>query len=197
MGRIVAIANPKGLAGKTALTAVKIAAAFAKANKKVLLIDSDPQGISTRGLDIAVDQLSVSAHDVYTGEKPLHEIIRSTRFPWLDIVPAKIDLAGVEIELIQMNSREQVLKKAIAGLKNDYDLIFIDCPPSLGLLTINALTAADGVIIQIPYENYDSEELASLTNVIRLVKQDLNPALVVEGLIPLGREGSELDIVSR
>jgi chromosome partitioning protein len=120
---------------------------------------------------------------LFTGKKTLQEIKKSTHFSWLDVVPAKIDLVGVEIELIQMIARERVLKKAIANFRNDYDYILIDCPPSLGLLTVNALTAADGVLIPVQCEYYALEGLTSLMNTISLIKQDLNPDLVIEGVL--------------
>ena len=151
MGRIIAIANQKGGVGKTTTT-VNIAASLAAAEKKVLLIDSDPQGNSTSGMGIDRKDITGSTYDLYTGKRTLQEIKKSSHFAWLDVVPAGIDLVGVEIELIQMIARERVLKKALAAFRNDYDYIFIDCPPSLGLLTVNALTAADGVLIPVQTE---------------------------------------------
>jgi chromosome partitioning protein len=124
-----------------------------------------------------------STYDLFTGKKTLQEIKKSSHFPWLDVVPAGIDLVGVEVELIQMIARERVLKKALADAKNDYDYIFIDCPPSLGLLTINALTAADGVLIPVQCEYYALEGLTALMNTIKLIKQDLNPDLAIEGVL--------------
>ncbi len=182
MGRVIAIANQKGGVGKTTTT-VNIAASLAAAEKKVLLIDSDPQGNSTSGMGIDRHEITGSTYDLFTGKKKLTEIKRSSHFEWLDVIPAKIDLVGVEVELIQMISRERVLKRAIADFRNAYDYILIDCPPSLGLLTINALTAADGVIIPVQCEYYALEGLSALTNTIKLIKQDLNPDLIIEGVL--------------
>jgi chromosome partitioning protein len=182
MGRIIAIANQKGGVGKTTTT-VNIAASLAAAEKKVLLIDSDPQGNSTSGMGIDRSEMTGSTYDLFTGKKTLAEIKKSTHFPWLDVVPSGIDLVGVEVELIQMIARERVLKKALADSASNYDYIFIDCPPSLGLLTVNALTAADGVLIPVQCEYYALEGLTALMNTIKLIKQDLNPDLAIEGVL--------------
>jgi chromosome partitioning protein len=182
MARVIAIANQKGGVGKTTTT-VNIAASLAAAEKKVLLVDCDPQGNSTSGMGIDRNELTSSTYDLFTGKKTIAEIKKTTHFSWLDVIPAKIDLVGVEVELIRIISRERVLKKALAASRNDYDYILIDCPPSLGLLTINALTAADGVLIPVQCEYYALEGLSALTNTISLIKQDLNPELIIEGVL--------------
>jgi chromosome partitioning protein len=182
MGRIIAIANQKGGVGKTTTT-VNVAASLAAAEKKVLLIDSDPQGNSTSGMGIDLKDTTGSTYDLFMSKKTIQDIKKTTHFPWLDVVPSGIDLVGVEVELIQMISRERVLKKALGSVSNNYDYIFIDCPPSLGLLTVNALTAADGVLIPVQCEYYALEGLTALMNTIKLIKQDLNPGLVVEGVL--------------
>jgi len=168
--------------GKTTTT-VNIAASLAAAEKKVLLIDSDPQGNSTSGMGIDRSEITSSTYDLFTGRRTLEEIKKINTFSLARGHSSKIDLVGVEVELIQMLARERVLKKALAPIRNNYDYIFIDCPPSLGLLTVNALTAADGVIIPVQCEYYALEGLTALMNTIKLIKQDLNPDLAIEGVL--------------
>ncbi len=182
MGRVIAIANQKGGVGKTTTT-VNIAASLAAAEKKVLLIDSDPQGNSTSGMGINRKDLTGSTYDLYTGKRSFLDIKKSSHFPWLEVVPAGIDLVGVEVELIQTISRERVLKRALETVRDSYDYILIDCPPSLGLLTVNALTAADSVLIPVQTEYYALEGLSALMNTVKLIKQDLNPELAIEGVL--------------
>lgn len=182
MGRIIAIANQKGGVGKTTTT-INIAASLAAAEKKVLLIDSDPQGNSTSGMGVDQNGITGSTYDLFTGAKKLPDIAKSTHFPWLHVVPSGIDLVGVEVELVHANERERILKQALAEFVDSYDYIFIDCPPSLGLLTLNALTAANGVLIPVQCEYYALEGLTALMNTIKLVKQGLNPDLSIEGVL--------------
>ncbi len=183
MGKIIAFTNQKGGVGKTT-TCVNMSAYMALMGKKVLLVDVDPQGNATSGLGQDKNTDGKSIYDVISGSVEPAEAVRQTSINGLDILPANIDLAGVEVELVYMKERENVLKKALSKLKNSYDYITIDCPPSLALLTVNALTAADGVIIPIQCEFFALEGLSQLMNTIRLVKKTmLNPKLSVEGVV--------------
>ncbi|MCP4728184.1 MAG: ParA family protein [bacterium] len=179
---IFAIANQKGGVGKTT-TAVNLSASLGAAEKKVLLVDMDPQANATSGFGINTANLESSIYDVLTGEKPVDDVIMDTDLDFVKVIPSKIDLVGAEIELVKFHSREYVLRKALQKMKNDFDFILIDTPPSLGLLTINVLTAADGVIIPIQTEYYALEGIKQLLNTIDIVKQKLNPGLVISGIL--------------
>ncbi len=198
MGKIIAFSNQKGGVGKTT-TCVNMSTYMALMGKKVLLIDIDPQGNATSGLGKRKTRDVKSIYQVISGQCEIEEAIEHTVVPGLDIVPANIDLAGVEVELVYMESRENVIKRILSKVKNNYDYITIDCPPSLGLLTVNALTSAEGVIIPIQCEFFALEGLSQLMNTIRLVKKRLNPTLEIDGVVltmrdnrsNLGRQVSE------
>ena len=182
MGRIIAVANQKGGVGKTTTT-INLAASLAELNKKVLVIDVDPQGNTTSGFGVDKTQLRYSTYSVLTGEVDIRSAIIPTCVKGLDILPSNIDLAGAEVELVSATDRERVLKKVLAPIRNTYDYILIDCPPSLALLTVNALTAANSILIPIQGEYYALEGLSQLMNTIKLAKKHLNPALEVEGVV--------------
>ena len=181
MGKIVAVTNQKGGVGKTT-TAVNLSACLAAAGKKVLLVDIDPQGNATSGLGKAgVDMPTV--YDVLIGEAKASEAVVATGFDALDLMPTAIELAGAEIEMVDIPAREQLLKNALSELRDRYDFIMIDCPPSLSLLTINALTASDSVLIPIQCEYYALEGVGQLMNTVKLMRKKLNPALEIEGIL--------------
>lgn len=182
MGRIISIFNQKGGVGKTT-SVVNLAAALGRLNKKVLVVDIDPQGNATSGLGIDKKSLEKSIYNVMIENADIKNIIYNTTAENVYIAPSNVELAGAEIELIEKEDRELVLKKAIEGIKDSYDIIFIDCPPSLGLLSINGLSASDSVIIPIQCEYYALEGVSQLMETIMLVKRGLNPQLEIEGVI--------------
>lgn len=182
MGKIIAIANQKGGVGKTT-TAINLSAALAILEKKVLLIDSDPQANATSGIGIKEDSYDIDLYDVLVSDMSIKEVVIDTNLNFLQLVPSSINLVGAEIELVNQENREFVLRKKLADIKDDYDYIIIDCLPSLGLITINALCAADSVIIPVQCEIFSLEGLGKLKNTIAMVKESLNPNLEIEGLV--------------
>ena len=181
MGKIISVANQKGGVGKTTTT-VNLSAILAKKGKKVLLIDADPQGNATSGVGIDKD-VEFSTYDLLVSEENVVDIIRKTEIKNLYICPSNMNLAGAEVQLVSMMSREQRLKEKLDTIKDNFDYIFIDCPPSLGLVTLNALTASDSVLIPVQCEYFALEGLGQLINTINLVKKHLNKGLYIEGAL--------------
>ena len=182
MGRIIAIANQKGGVGKTT-TSTNLSACLAEVNKKVLLVDIDPQGNATSGVGIDKNNLEKTVYDMIIDECTLEECIIREALENLDVLPSNVNLSGAEIDLIGIEDREYILKKNIDKVKDNYDFIIIDCPPSLNMLTVNAMTTADTVLVPIQCEYYALEGLSQLIHTINLVKERLNPSLEIEGVV--------------
>lgn len=182
MGKIISIVNQKGGVGKTT-TAVNLASAVGIAGKKVLLVDADPQGNTTSGYGINRKKVGVTSYDLLIGKATADKALVKTEYKNVDIVPASIDLAAAEVDLIEIDHREAQLKMALAGVREAYDYIFIDCPPSLGLITVNALNASDTVLVPIQCEYFALEGLSQLMATVRQVKRLYNPTLEIEGIV--------------
>lgn len=182
MGKVISIANQKGGVGKTT-TAINLAASLAAIEHPTLVIDIDPQSNTTSGLGIDSKTVTNSVYEIMIGSADADETIRQTELDFLDLIPAHINLVGAEIEMIDRDDRERILLKAISEVRDKYDFIIIDCPPSLGLLTINALTASDSILIPVQCEYFALEGLGQLLNTIKIVRQHLNPELDIEGVL--------------
>lgn len=191
MGKIISFSNKKGGVGKTT-TAVNMAAYCAEFGKKVLLVDIDSQGNATTGLGFSKSSLKKSVYNVLIEDEKVQQNVLPTQVKYLDILPSNVDLTGAEVDLVYKRNRERILKDALDKVRQDYDYIFIDCPPSLGLLTINAWVASDSVIIPLQSEYYALEGVSQLMNTISLVKQHLNPSLSIEGVVITMYDGRAL-----
>ena len=182
MGRIIAIANQKGGVGKTT-TAINLSACLAEKGQNVLAIDMDPQGKMSSGLGLDKNSVEKTIYDLIIGESEVEEVLQKNALENLDILPANVDLSAAEIELIGIDEKEYIVKKAIEKIKDAYDYVIIDCPPSLSMLTINAMTTADSVLVPIQCEYYALEGLSQLIHTVELVKERLNPVLEIEGVV--------------